>query len=216
MVAFEANAFEVIEVFGHLDISVSESAGDSLVLTWTGPGNWLDRATETADDTRLILGFEDQCNALSDLSEVVGLSIAFPSSTRLPKMELHGQGDCTMNLSDSAAVLQVDAFAFAGTMAIQADMDSLRIRLHAGAALTEVMGWAKTSELFASGLSRLDASGLNSQEAYINQSGIQPLKFQTSDYAYITIQSAGDVYGGAVPPMSYVLERIGSGNLHWE
>jgi hypothetical protein len=215
-VVLEADFIEVVEVYGHLDVSVSASTGDSLELTWTGPANWLDRATETGDEGRLILGFEDRCNALSDLSEVMGLSIAFPLTSPVPKLELHGQGGCVVSLADSAAVIQIDAFAYAGTIEVQAEVDSLRIRLHAGVALTEVQGWTDTSELFASGLSRLDASGLNSQEAYINQSGIQPLKFRASDYAYITIESAGDVYGGLVPPTFYVLERSGSGNLHWE
>ena len=49
-------------------------------------------------------------------------------------------------------------------------LDSLTIRLHAGACSAEAEGTAGTVSLFASGLSGADAAAAQSERAFVNQS----------------------------------------------
>ena len=110
----------------------------------------------------------------------------------------------------------IDAWAYAGYLTVACVLDSLTIRLHAGACSAEAEGTAGTVSLFASGLSGVDARALQSERAFVNQSAHPPLHFQAAEYAYVELNSHGNVVGRLPEPMEYDVVRNGSGDLIWE
>lgn len=211
---FSVASIEEVHLHGHLSIDVEGTSGDSIQLEWTGREHWLDHESWARLESGVLeLGYEPTCQWTRDLSDRVRLLVRLPYPIPL---KLFGQGDFAWQMEDSSRHIRLDAYAFAGEVQLHVEADSCRVALHAGAAIAEVQGGAQVVELFASGLSRLNGSGLTAREAYVNQSGIQPLQFRSSDYAYVMIATAGDVLGGLIPPDQVELERIGSGELRWE
>ena len=52
--------------------------------------------------------------------------------------------------------------------------------------------------------------------AFVNQSAHPPLHFQAAEYAYVELNSHGNVVGRLPEPMEYEVIRNGSGDLIWE
>ncbi|MDA0913119.1 MAG: DUF2807 domain-containing protein [Bacteroidetes bacterium] len=211
--SFDGQSLSGLRVSGNLDFTFEPWDSSAVVITFVGPENFLDNTTIHWEEEWLELNYEEYCRGFKNLSQRVQLTVQAPTT---PKIELHGQGETLISIHDSTSVLDVDAYAYAGRMRLAAQGDSMRLRLHAGVCLAELSGEVNVLEMYSSGLSGIDASGLQAQASYVNQSGIQPLYFQSSEYAYVTIVTAGDVFGGVQQPEEFVFERRGSGQLFWE
>lgn len=203
--------FTALEMEDHLDVEVELWDSSAVEIQWSGPENILAHRKELVAENELILGWDDACEWARDLSLHPRVLIRLP---RLPAMTLRGQGRFELTAMDSTQSMNIDAWAFAGEIRCQVDLDTCSIRLHAGVALTEISGQVNTLQGYSSGLSRLDAQSCDAKQAFINQSGHPVLSFQATDYAFVQIESSGDVVG-MVEPVHWELRQLGSGQLIW-
>ena len=195
----------------HVDLETWDSTSTELV--WRGPENVLEHRWSRWGGDALELGHEDRCQWMRDLGINVELTVRSPI---IPKIALHGQGRFDAALVDSTMAVAIDAWAYAGYLTVACELDSLTIRLHAGACSAEAEGTAGTVSLYASGLSGLHAGALQSERAFVNQSAHPPLQFQAAEYAYVELNSHGNVIGQLPEPMEYQVICNGSGDLIWE
>lgn len=207
------NAPEVLKFYGHLDIGFEAMDRPGIELHWAGPENVLHHRWTEWDGSTLIVGLEDRCQWMRDLGEQVELRIRCAD---VPEFVLHGQGTFDLSLVNPESSVVLDAYAHAGYLSLDCDVDSLTVRLHAGVSVAKATGDVNTLSLFASGLSSLDAGGVQSERAFVNQSAHPPIYFRASEYAYVALNSHGNVYGGANPPQDYLVEEQGGGALIWE
>lgn len=198
---------------GHMDVAFEFSEQAGIELIWSGPENVLAHRWWEWDEEALILGHEDRCQWMRDLGENVQLKVR---SDRLPNIVLRGQGTFRTEWVQPQASLVLDAYAYAGYVHLDCTLDSLTVRLHAGASVVQASGDVGTLSLFASGLSSLDAGEVDADRAFVNQSAHPPVSFRAADYAYVALNSHGNVYGGATPPTEFAVVQAGSGALIWE
>ena len=206
-----AQFFEV-EIHDHVDVQVELWDSAAVEIRWQGPSNLLAHRQEWVSEQRLTLGWEDRCEWARNLSHHPRILMR---THEIPAFVLRGQGRFEITALDSTQSLKLDAWAFAGEIRCNVHLDTCSVRLHSGVALTEITGQVNTFEGYASGLSHLDASLCSSRQAHINQSGHPVLRFQTLDYAYVQIESSGDVNGGE-EPAEWELRSMGSGQLIWD
>ena len=202
-----------LKLFNHMNVALETWDSTAIELVWSGPEHVLAHRWSAWEGEVLELGHEDRCQWMRDLGVNVGLVVRTPI---IPEIALYGQGRFDASLVNSTMAVVIDAHAYAGYLAVQCELDSLTIRLHAGACSAEAEGTAGTVSLFASGLSGIDAGALRSERAFINQSAHPPLHFQAADYAYVELNSHGHAVGRLPKPVEYQVVRNGSGDLIWK
>ena len=202
-----------LKLYDHMHVVLETWDSTATELLWRGPENVLAHRWSRWEGDVLELGHEDRCQWMRDLGTNVELTVRTPI---IPEIALHGQGRFDAALVDSTMAVAIDAWAYAGYLTVACALDSLTIRLHAGACSAEAEGTAGTVSLFASGLSGVDAGALQSERAFVNQSAHPPLHFQAAEYAYVELNSHGNVVGRLPEPMEYEVIRNGSGDLIWE
>ena len=204
---------EALKLHNHMNVVMETWDSAAMELVWSGPENVLANRWVEWDGTTLELGYEDRCQWMRDLDANVGLIIKTPGITHIA---LHGQGWFHASLLDSSSAVSIDAHAYAGYIELDCELDSLTVRLHAGASSATAEGDVGTLLLFASGLSGVDASAVLADRAFINQSAHPPLRFRALEYAYIELNSHSNVVGRLPKPLDYQVVRNGSGELLWE
>jgi hypothetical protein len=202
-----------LKLYDHMNVVLEPWDSASIELVWSGPEHVLAHRWSAWEGEVLELGHEDRCQWMRDLGVNVGLTVRTPI---IPEIALYGQGRFDAALEDSTMAVTIDAWAYAGYLTVACELDSLTIRLHAGACSAVAEGTAGTVSLFASGLSAVDAGALRAERAFINQSAHPPLHFQATEYAYVELNSHGNVVGQLPEPLEYEVVRNGSGDLIWE
>lgn len=214
---------EVVEVYevsprelilnNHMNVVVQMWDSAATQLVWSGPENILAYRWSLWDGDALELGHEDRCQWMRDLGANVGLTVRAPD---ISKFALHGQGRFDALMSNADMAVTVDAHAYAGYVMLECELDSLTVRLHAGACSARAEGTVGTLSLFASGLSGVDAKGVQAQRVFVNQSAHPVLRFQAEEYAYVALNSHSNAVGTLPMPEDYYVVRNGSGQLIWE
>ena len=93
------------------------------------------------------------------------------------------------------------------------EADTVTVKLHAGPTSATVHGHADVLQVYSSGLGALDASQCLARNAFVNQSGVIPLEFAAIEYAYVVINSPGDVIVHGGYPTEVTLETTSTGTL---
>ncbi len=204
---------DVLKTQGHMLVSFETWDSSDVHISVEVHRNLLSDLRMEWDGGELSIGFQEPCQWVRDLSNMIEIHVQSPE---VPEFILRGQGECNIQPNLPGANVFIDAYAYAGKLRVACDADTLQVRLHDGVCLAELSGYASLLGCYSSGYSRVDASSVEADFAYITQASIQPMQFGATEYAYVAIESAGDVYGGWVPPELYTLNRTGSGQLKWE
>ncbi len=208
--AWSGMNLRTLTVHDQVDVVWKWDSTQDVSITWTGPENLLDFTSVDWDGDQLIVGHTDRCEWARRLDLVVKAEIV---SNSLTAIALRGQGKFIMDSIWRGSTLSVETFASSSTVLLRAEADTLTVKLHAGPSSVRVEGNANVIQAYSSGLGALDASACQSKKAFINQSGVIPLRFVASDYAYVGIHAAGDaiVHGGL--PDDFLLEMTSTGEL---
>ena len=134
----------------------------------------------------------------------------------IPEIALHGQGRFDAALVDSTMAVAIDAWAYAGYLTVACALDSLTIRLHAGACSAEAEGTAGTVSLFASGLSGVDAGALQSGASVRQPVRPPSVALPGCGIRLCRIEQPWQCGRATSEPMEYEVVRNGSGDLIWE
>ena len=201
-----------LRFYDHIDVVFETWDSAGIELVWSGPENVLAHRWMQWNAGVLEVGHVDRCQWTRDLGQNVQLQI---KSAPIPEMALYGQGRFDASLHAPEASVQIDAFAHAGYVEVESELDSLTLRLHAGASSAVLRGRAEVLSLFASGLSGTDAGKLEAKRAFVNQSAHPPMSFSALDYAYVELNSQGDVWGRGGMPELFTVVQNGSGSLIW-
>jgi len=81
-----------------------------------------------------------------------------------------------------------------GKVDLTVEMDSLRVLNTAGYSDINISGSVEKLFLFHQGVGILDASGLMSQQAFVNTNSINDVYVQFSDYLYAALNDRGNIY----------------------
>ena len=202
-----------LKLHDHMHVVLETWDSNATELVWRGPENVLAHRWSRWEGDVLELGHEDRCQWMRDLGTIVELTIRTPV---IAEIALHGQGRLDASWSDSTAAVAIDTYAYAGFVELDGELDSLTIRLHSGACIARAKGTVQTLALYASGLSGVNAEAVLAERVFINQSAHPPFRFQATQYAYVALNSHGNVVGRLPEPMEYQVIRNGSGDLIWE
>ena len=119
-----------LKLYNHMNVVLEPWDSTKIELVWSGPEHVLAHRWSAWEGEMLELGHEDRCQWMRDLGVNVGLTIRTPI---IPEIALHGQGRFDAALEDSTLAVVIDAWAYAGYLTVACDLDSLTMRLHAGA-----------------------------------------------------------------------------------
>jgi hypothetical protein len=87
----------------------------------------------------------------------------------------------------------------AGLHRIEVEADTVIINIHTGVCDVVVLGKAHTVALFNQGLGTLDGRAMNAAMAFVNNSSINSVYVNSTNYLFSFIKSSGSVYYSGAP-----------------
>jgi hypothetical protein len=182
-------AFNRLELRDYIHYELLQSAYYAIEIS--GPGNLLNDITTEVKDGKLTVSNDNTCNFVRSFKRTITVRIFAP---HFGEIDHFASGDVSSvdTLIQSRFLLNFRNAT--GRVNLQLHCDTVSLFMHTGAADCIASGISKTTELFANGLGFMDASGLQTENAFIRQTSIQTLKAQASGYMYCLILSRGDVY----------------------
>jgi len=155
-----------------------------------GPKNLLNDVRTDVKSGRLIISNENTCNFMRSYKRKIFVRISAPE---FGVIDHYASGDVNSNDTIRQKRFIMNFRHATGRVNLKFHCDTVSLSMHTGSADCMATGISHTTELFAGGLGYLDASGLQTQNVFINQSSIQPLKAQASSYMFCLIKGRGDV-----------------------
>lgn len=200
-------AFNNIELRDYIQYELVHN--DEYAIEIIGPGNLLKDIITEVKDGKLIVSNGNTCNFVRSYKRKIKVRILAP---RFGEIDHAASGDVSSSDTLRQSRFIMNFRHATGQVNLKLHCDTVSLFMHTGSADCVASGISRTTELFSNGLGFLDASGLQTDNLFIRQSSIQPLKANAAGYLYCVILSRGDVYMYD-NPQSTDIEDMGSGNL---
>lgn len=205
-----------LTVYDRLDVRWHAAPSETPVrLVFSGPRNLLPDIQvgwTGGEGGALELADGNRCRWVRDLGIRLRVDVY---AHDLASIELRGSGTFEMDPCIRSGTLEVDTRQFSGEARIDAEVDTLRLRMHAGPGTLIGTGTARYLGIFVAGLGAVDARAVEAARAQVNQSGIRDLHFRARDYAYVGHYGPGAVLGHGGPPDDWDWFQTSSGDLTW-
>jgi hypothetical protein len=197
-----------LTVYNEVDVVWKYDSSQNVSITWIGPENLLNYVSAEWNEDELIIDHSDRCEWARRLDLKVKAEIVSPS---WESATLRGQGEFIMDSVWRGSNVTIETYASASRAKLRVDADTVTVKLHAGPAEVSLEGMANVIEAYSSGIGSLDASSCEAHRAFVNQSGVIPLHFTASDYAFVSINASGDavIHGGLPEYLSVELNSTG-------
>lgn len=189
--------------------SMADSANSR--LAWSAPEGLIDGAFAEWSVDSLMIGDANSCRWLRNPEIHLTCSVFSPP---LRGVVLNGSG-----VFETIDTLRRPAdFTFLGNRStsrahLALEVDSMAVRIPAGALTVELAGRARRLGAYVAGLSALDASDLVTSQAQIHSALNRPAAIRASDYAYVEIAGTGDVRVHGTPAVLDVTNAGMGGHL---
>ena len=186
--------FSEIELHDYVFIELYDSTERSIEIT--GPRNLLNDIVTDVRDHRLEIRNDNTCNWVRSFKHRITVRIYAPSFDRI---ENFGTGDITSINPLHQPVFELDNRHAAGLVHLHLEVDTARIRTHTGVADVLLTGNADVAEYFEQGYGWIDARNFHAQQAYANNSSVNNIYLDASQYFFGVLYFSGNIYYGGNP-----------------
>jgi len=201
------SAFQRIELRDYIQYELVDSTVQMIEIE--APANLISKIRSDVTDGTLLIENRTTCNFVRSFKHRVRVRIYSPEFTDIQN---YATGDVRSVNTLNASYFKIDNRNAAGTIDVRVNVDSASVFTHTGVCDVVLMVTANQVKLFAQGVGFIDASGLQSNFAFVNNSSINDVHVKTLGYLYAFIQYSGNilVYGS---PQSIDSDLEGTGDL---
>ncbi len=171
--------------------------------------NLLEHIQTEVIDGQLRLENTAKCNWVRDLSIKPSVVLYAPHFSHI---ENRGTGHIDFLDTLNVASFTYEEYEANGAVNLLLNCAESNILLHTGRCNVQVLGRSETSNLYSSGVGQMNASGLLSATALVNNSSPQPMRVHSNGYLFAFIGRQGSICYTGSPDLIEV-EREGSGAL---
>lgn len=186
--------FESIEIRDYLFVELYDSS--EYFIEVTAPRNLIPEVVTNVEENELIIRNDNSCNWVRSYDRNIVVRIYAPE---FGPIENYGTGGISSIRTITQHKLVIDNRHSAGTIDLTIDVDSVAIRSHTGVADVLLKGHAGTSEFFAQGYGWIDGRNLHTTQAYVNNSSINNVYVNASDYLFGVLYYSGSIYYSGDP-----------------
>jgi hypothetical protein len=201
------DSFVTVELNDYIQYELCEATFFGVVIT--APRNLIPDIETEVKDGRLIIHNRNTCNFVRSFKKKITIRICAPSFTDVQNFST---GDIrTVNAMRSSKFLMENRDA-AGVHQLEMDADTVIINNHTGVCDVVLQGRTQVVALFNQGLGTLDARAVTASKAFVNNSSVNKVFVNSTDYLFTVINSSGSVYYSGSPSL-IDLEIQGQGQL---
>lgn len=184
------SAFRSLELRDDIDYELQQALDWSVTLE--GPENLLSDVETSVNNNTLLIENNNTCNWVRSYKKRFRIRIAGPMRYLL--VNNYSTGGVK-----SVGVLAQDTLIWnnrqaAGTIALQVNNAFASFQSHTGVADVQVQGQVTKLELFNQGVGLMDARLALAQEAYVNNSSINDVYVNATNYLFAYTQFSGNIY----------------------
>lgn len=178
----------------------------------TGPKNLLPKIDAQLSDGLLKIENVNTCNFLRSYEHEISVKLYFDSITNIQNFST-GR---VISLNEMKAhKLVLENKHANGKLELYLNCDTIYCGSPAGANDTYLHGTVSVAELYSDAFGIIHAEDLFANQAYINNSSLQPIYARATSYAFIRIEDAGNVVLKQTPTL-YDFVKNGTGELIFE
>jgi len=203
----ELDDFAFIELNDYIQYEFLQAPYYKVIIT--SPGNLIPDIETEVNNGKLVIHNRNTCNFVRSFKKKITIRICSPNFTTIQN---YSTGDIrSVNVIQSSKFIMENRHA-AGVHELEMDADTVDIRTHAGVCDVVLTGRANDVYLFNQGLGIVDARALIAPKAYVNNSSVNKVFVNSSDYLFAVIRSSGSVYYSGSPEL-IDLDTEGQGQL---
>ena len=200
--------FSRIELHDLIELTIVEDTTSTFAIL-TGNKNLLDKVVTDVDASILTIDNENTCRFVRSFKNKLSIEL---HTSGLNALINYGQGNI-----QSANQLKTDIFFYeqnhgVGDVEISLEADSVSIICHTGVGNVKLTGATRVVDLFNGGYGEIDARALQSEQAFVNNSSVNDIYVNFSEYLFAFIGLDGNIYFSG-PPENIDPSIQGNGEL---
>jgi hypothetical protein len=162
----------------------------------TSPGNLIPDIETEVNNGKLTIHNRNTCNFVRSFKKKITIRICSPN---FEDIQNFSTGDIrTVNVIQTSRFVMENRQA-AGNHLLEVDADTVIINVHTGVCDVVLQGKAQAVALFNQGLGTLDGRAMNAAMAFVNNSSINNVYVNSTEYLFSIIKSSGSVYYSGGP-----------------
>ncbi len=185
----ELEEFTSIELNDYIQYELCDTAYYGVVIS--APGNLIPEIETLVEDGKLKVYNSNSCNFVRSYKNRIVVRICAP---QFRDIQNYATGDVTTANEISCERFSIDNRGAAGVQRFQLKCDTVNIASHTGVSDALVSGECDVVYLFSQGLGIMDARDLSSNYAFVNNSSLNNVYVQASNYLYGFIQYSGSIF----------------------
>jgi hypothetical protein len=201
--------FRKVELRDDMDYEFQQA--DSWSITLEGPENLLSDVETSWKDGALLVRNNNTCNWVRSFKKRIRVRIAGPLSYLYVDNYSTGGAKSVGTLNQDTLIWNNRQAA--GDITLQLNDAYASLQSHTGVADVRLTGNAQTLELFNQGVGILDASSLLAQSAYVNNSSINDVYVNATNYLFAFGQFSGNIFYKPYTGLLLDLQMRGSGEV---
>jgi hypothetical protein len=190
------DGFSAIELNDYIQYELCDTTFYGVVIT--APGNLIPDIETEVNQGKLVIHNRNTCNFVRSYKKKITIRICSPAFTNVQNFST---GDIrSVNPIQTTKFLMENRHA-AGVHQLELYADTVDIKTHAGVCDVIVNGSANAVYLFNQGLGILDARAMSTPKAFVNNSSVNKVYVNASDYLFAFIYSSGSIYYSGAPDL---------------
>jgi Putative auto-transporter adhesin, head GIN domain len=203
----EVSTFSELALYDNIDYELIDT--NFCALEIEAPKNLIPKITSNVDGQVLTIENTNTCNFVRSYQNRIIVRVYFNS---LHYIENHCTGSVITTSPLFAPVFTIDNKHSNGQVNLQIEGDSVTCNSPTGAAEVWLSGHTRKVLLYSNSYGIIHANTMHAQQAYINNSSLQPIYASATDYVFALIEYSGNIELTGTPS-DYDYVRIGEGIL---
>jgi len=186
--------FDAIELRDLIDIELVDSTAYFVEIS--GPQNLLPEIETTVTGGKLHIQNNNSCNFVRSFKNKIKVRIYAPE---FPEIQNYSTGNIKSKGRITCNSFKLENRNAAGQIELDVSVDSMTVATHTGVCDVIVRGESHITTLFNQGVGKIDARGLITQDAFVNNSSINDVYVNTNGYFFALIEFSGNIFYSGTP-----------------
>jgi len=186
--------FFAIELNDYIQYELCDTTFYGVVIT--APRNLIPDIETEVNSGKLTIHNRNTCNFVRSFKKKITIRICAPSFSDVQNFST---GDISSVNALRSSKFHIESWDAAGVHRLEVYADTISIGIHTGVCDAVIRGKARDIALFNQGLGTLDARAVNASRAFVNNSSLNDVIVNSTEYLFTAIMSSGNVYYSGSP-----------------
>lgn len=162
----------------------------------TAPANLIPEINTSVEDGKLTVHNGNSCNFMRSYKNKITVRICAPD---FADIQNYSTGDMRSMNQITGKKFSIDNRSAAGVQTFDVQVDTANVASHTGVSDTYVTGKSDVVYLFSQGLGIVNASTLDANYAFVNNSSLNNVYVRSSNYLFAYLQFSGNIFYSGNP-----------------